>query len=95
MIPTMYTDFLVCTCRCRVWNDIPNIKDAARTRFVCTRCGKRVRIVNCKHCGSKDCWEVVKGINKKSGMRPVYRFKCKTCGSELGIFLDAYIESEL
>ncbi len=88
----MPIDFLVCTCRCRIWNDIPNTKDKARTRFKCIRCGRRVRLVTCKHCGAKDSWEVTKGISKKSGKRPVYRFKCKTCGSELGIFLDAYID---
>ncbi|MGI5067231.1 hypothetical protein [Treponema denticola] len=90
----MPIDFLVCTCQCRIWNDIPNTKDRSRTRFKCTRCGRRVRLVTCKNCGAKASWEVTKGISKKSGMRPVYRFKCKSCGSELGIFLDAYIDSE-
>lgn len=91
----MPVDFLVCTCQCKIWNDIPNTKDRSRTRFKCTRCGRRVRLVSCKHCGAKDSWEVTKGISKKSGMRPVYRFKCKSCGSELGIFLDVYAESVL
>ncbi|AGT45087.1 hypothetical protein [Treponema pedis] len=91
----MHPDFLVCTCKCRIWNDIPNTKDKARTRFKCIRCGRRVRLVTCKHCGSKDSFEVTKGISKKSGIRPIYRFKCKSCGNELGIFLDYYEESEV
>ncbi|AGT45085.1 hypothetical protein DYQ05_12630 [Treponema pedis] len=62
------------------------ILNKTRTRFKYTRCGKRVRIVNCKYCGAKDSWEVTKGINKKSGICPIYRVKCKSCGNELGIF---------
>jgi hypothetical protein len=75
-------------CQCLIWNDIPNVKDSSRTRFKCIRCGKMICLVSCKKCSKSEIWQIEKGINKKSGWRPYYRFKCKYCGRQIGVLLD-------
>jgi len=81
--------FLRCAeCQCQIWNDIPNIKNISRTRFQCMRCGKMIRLSGCSACGERENWTLVKGIEKKAGWRPYYRFQCNSCGRELGIRLD-------
>lgn len=75
----MNNAFLTCPkCYSNNWNDIPNTKDALRTRFRCNRCEYMIRVETCKKCMSSS-WELVKGIDEKGGHRPFYRFKCNSC----------------
>ncbi len=81
-------DFVVCPkCRSRNWNDIPNVADVSHTRFRCLRCGYTMLLGACSHCGTEKAWRLTRGIEEKGAYRPMYRFKCRSCGRLIGILL--------
>lgn len=85
----MEIDYVTCPkCKCKNWNDIPNTYDLNKTKFRCVRCSYLVSLGTCAKCKTKDAWILTHGIEKNGSHNPIYRFKCKTCGREVGVLID-------
>ncbi len=81
------SEFVRCPkCHSKNWEDIPNTEDSDKTRFRCNRCQYPIRMGICSKCGIKN-WQLIKGIEKKGGHKPYYRFKCRSCDRTVGFLL--------
>lgn len=84
----MDIDFVTCpSCRSRNWNDIPKIEDIDKTAFTCNRCDHKIKLAKCGACGARGSWTLLVGIQEKGAHRPMYRFKCGSCGRVIGLLL--------
>lgn len=65
------------------WGDEEN-----SMRFRCVRCGRIIKISECRKCKGKN-WERLNEVDEKGARLPVVRYRCRKCGRVIGLYLDA------
>jgi transposase-like protein len=83
------TDFVECPkCRSKTWVDNIALGDEKDPmRFHCKRCNYLIKLGACRNCRHSN-WERRNEVHEKGGRQPVVRYRCRSCGRVIGLFLD-------
>ena len=79
-------------CRSKTWVDNLAWGDGKDPlRFRCKRCGYLIKLGACRQCSASD-WERLNEIHEEGARQPVVRYRCRSCGRTIGLFLDTVVK---